>query len=129
MMDPLGLALENFDAVGSWRGRDAGVQIDPASELVDGTKIDGVVGLRQALVARRDLFVSLMTEKMLTYAVGRGLDFHDKPVVRAVTREAAKKDYRFSAIVMGVVKSPQFRMRANIAASEGQEARATGSAR
>jgi hypothetical protein len=129
MMDPIGLALENFDAVGSWRGRDAGVTIDPSSELVDGTKIDGVVGLRQALLARRDLFVSRLAEKMLTYAVGRGLDFHDKPVVRAVTRDAAKKDYRFSTIVMGVVKSPQFRMRANIAASEGQEARATGPAR
>jgi hypothetical protein len=128
MMDPIGLALENFDAVGSWRGRDAGVKIDPSSELIDGTKIDGVVGLRQALLARKDLFVNRLTEKMLTYAVGRGLDFHDKPTIRAVAREAAAKDYRFSAIVLGVVKSPQFRMRTNIPASEGQEARAGGPA-
>jgi mono/diheme cytochrome c family protein len=128
MMDPIGLALENFDAVGSWRGRDAGVAIDPSSELIDGTKINGVVGLRQALLARKDLFVNRLTEKMLTYAVGRGLDFHDKPIIRAVAREAATKDYRFSAIVLGVVKSPQFRMRANIPASEGQEARAGGPA-
>jgi len=129
MMDPIGLALENFDAVGSWRGRDAGVTIDPSSELVDGTKIDGVVGLRQALLARKDLFANRITEKMLTYAVGRGLDFHDKPIIRRIVRDAAKQDYRFSAIIMGVVNSPQFRMRANIAASEGQEARATGTTR
>jgi mono/diheme cytochrome c family protein len=122
MMDPLGLALENFDAVGAWRRRDAGITIDASSELIDGTRIDGVTGLRQALLARRELFVSRLSEKMLTYAVGRGLTFHDRPVVRAMVRDAARQQYRFSAIVMSVVNSQPFRMRARSPSGSGQVA-------
>jgi hypothetical protein len=112
MMDPLGLALENFDAVGAWRSRDAGQPVDAAVELVDGTHLEGVAGLRQALLARSDLFVRRLTEKMLTYAMGRGLEYYDRPAVRRVARDAARQGFRFSAIVMGVVNSPPFRMRA-----------------
>jgi hypothetical protein len=122
MMDPLGLALENFDAIGGWRTRDAGFAVDPAVELVDGTKVTGVAGLRQALLDRRELFVSRLTEKMLTYAVGRGLAYYDRPVVRAIARDAARQGYRFSAIVLGVVNSTPFRMRT--AGTTGQLARA-----
>jgi mono/diheme cytochrome c family protein len=111
MMDPLGLALENFDAVGAWRTRDAGIALDTAVELVDGTKVTGAVGLRQALLDRRELFVGRLAEKMLTYAVGRGLTYYDRPAVRAIARDAARQNYRFSAIVMGVVNSTPFRMR------------------
>ena len=115
MMDPLGLALENFDAVGAWRNRDAGSPIDASSELTDGTHVDGVAGLRQVLLAKRDMFVNTMAEKMLTYALGRGLEYYDRPVVRAVARDAARQEYRFSALVLGVVKSTPFRMRTNAA--------------
>ena len=82
-MDPIGFALENFDAVGAWRTRDAGGPIDASGELADGTKVDGVVTLRQALLSRPEVFVGTMTEKLLTYALGRGLDDHDMPAVRA----------------------------------------------
>ena len=125
MMDPLGLALENFDAVGAWRTRDAGAAIDPSSELTDGTRVDGVAGLRQALLAKRDLFVSTMAEKMLTYALGRGLEYYDRPVVRSIARDAARQDDRFSAIVMGVVNSAPFRLRMNAAVDAGDSTRTT----
>jgi mono/diheme cytochrome c family protein len=124
MMDPLGLALENFDAVGGWRNRDAGSPIDASAELTDGTHIDGVGGLRQVLLAKSDLFVGTMAEKMLTYALGRGLEYYDRPVVRAVTRDAARQEYRFSALVMAVVNSTPFRMRMN-ASDGGDSTRAT----
>jgi len=125
MMDPLGLALENFDAVGAWRTRDAGAAIDPSSELTDGTRVDGVAGLRQALLAKRDLFVSTMAEKMLTYALGRGLEYYDRPVVRSIARDAARQDDRFSAIVMAVVNSAPFRLRMNAAVDAGDSTRTT----
>jgi hypothetical protein len=117
IMDPVGLALENFDAVGAWRSEDAGQPIDAAGELADGTKIDGVVALRQALVSRPEVFVGTLTEKLLTYALGRGLDYHDMPAVRTIIRDAARHDYRFSAILLGVVHSVPFQMRT--AAAEG----------
>jgi hypothetical protein len=127
MMDPLGLALENFDAVGAWRTRDAGSPIDPSAELADGTHVDGVAGLRQVLVDRRDMFVNTLAEKMLTYALGRGLEYYDRPVVRAIARDAARQEYRFSALAMGVVKSIPFRMRTNPAPSaQGQTPRTPG---
>ena len=110
-MDPVGFALENFNAVGSWRTLDAGQPIDATGELADGTKVDGVVGLRQALLSRPELFVGTLTEKLLTYALGRGLDYHDMPVVRAIVRDAARHDYRFSSIILGVVHSTPFQMR------------------
>ncbi|MEO8258004.1 MAG: DUF1592 domain-containing protein, partial [Acidobacteriota bacterium] len=111
VMDPIGFALENFDAVGAWRTREAGGAIDASGELADGTKVEGVVTLRNALLSRPDVFVGTMTEKMLTYALGRGLDAHDMPVVRSIVRESAGRDYRFSSLVMGIVRSVPFQMR------------------
>jgi hypothetical protein len=111
IMDPIGFALENFDAVGEWRTREAGGAIDASGQLADGTKINGVVTLREALVRRPDMFASTLTEKLLTYGLGRGLDYYDMPVVRAIVRDAAHSDYRFSAIIMGIVRSTPFQMR------------------
>jgi hypothetical protein len=111
VMDPIGFALENFDTVGAWRTEDAGVPIDASGQLADGTKIDGVVTLRQAMLQHPDVFVRTMTEKMMIYALGRGLDEHDMPAVRAVMRDAAAHDSRFSSIVLGIVRSLPFQMR------------------
>ena len=111
VMDPIGLSLENFDVVGAWRADDEGNPIDATGQLGDGTKIDGVITLRKALLAHPDVFVRAMTEKMMIYALGRGLDGHDMPAVRAIMREAAPRDYRFSSLVLGVVHSVPFTMR------------------
>jgi hypothetical protein len=111
VMDPIGFALENFDAVGAWRTREAAGAIDASGELADGTHVDGVIQLRQALTSRPELFVGTMTGKILTYALGRGIDYRDMPAVRAIVREAARNNYRFSAIIMGIVRSTPFQMR------------------
>jgi hypothetical protein len=111
VMDPIGFALENFDAVGAWRTEEAGAPIDATGELADGTKVDGVVTLRKALLSRPGVFAGTMTEKLLTYALGRGLDYHDMPVVRAIVQDAARNNYRFSALILGVVHSTPFQMR------------------
>jgi hypothetical protein len=111
IMDPIGFALENFDAVGAWRTEDAGVPIDASGELTDGTRIDGVVALRNTILARPDLFAGTMTEKLLIYALGRGLDHHDMPVLRGILRAAAAQDYRFSSLILGIVDSAPFQMR------------------
>jgi cytochrome c553 len=111
VMDPIGFALENFDAVGAWRTKEPGGFIDATGQLASGAKVDGVAGLRASLLDRPDVFVQTMTEKMLTYALGRGVDYHDMPAVRAVVRGAATSDYRFSSIVMGIVNSAPFQMR------------------
>ena len=114
MIDPAGLALENFDAVGAWRARDGGTRgtlVDASGQLVDGTKVDGVVALRAALMREPDIFVSTVTEKLLTYALGRGLTAADMPAVRAIVRDAQRDGYRFSSIVLGVVRSVPFQMR------------------
>ena len=111
MMDPLGFALENFDAVGAWRTRDEGVPIDASGQLVDGTKVDGVVSLRQAILKRPEMFVGTLTEKLLVYALGRGLSYHDMPVVRGVVDDAAGRDFRFSSLILGIVRSTPFQMR------------------
>jgi hypothetical protein len=111
VMDPLGLALENFDAVGAWRTREAGVAIDASGVLTDGTKIDGVVALRNALLKRPDVLVGTTTEKLMTYALGRALEPYDMPAVRAIVRSAARDQYRFSSIVRGIVTSVPFQMR------------------
>jgi hypothetical protein len=118
VMDPIGFAMENFDAVGAWRTREPGGPLDTSAELADGTVIDGVVALRRALLARPEVFVRTMTEKLLTYALGRGLDYHDMPAVRAIVRQAATNDYRFSSIVSGIVTSPPFQMRTKTAQDE-----------
>ncbi len=111
LMDPVGLALENFDGVGRWRPREAGLPIDASTELSDGTPIDGVIDLRTALLARSDGFVRTFTENLLTYALGRGLTAGDMPAVRTILRGAAANDHRLSALVAGVVTSVPFRMR------------------
>ena len=114
MIDPAGLALENFDAVGAWRTRDGGTRgtpVDASGQLVDGTKVDGVVALRVALMREPDIFVSTVTEKLLTYALGRGLTAADMPAVRAIVRDAERDGYRFSSIVLGIVRSVPFQMR------------------
>ena len=111
-MDPLGFALENFDAVGAWRTRDAGVPIDAAGVLADGvTSFDGPAGLRRVLLDRADQFVETVAGKLLTYALGRGIEHHDRPVIRAIVRAAAEDDHRWSALVLGIVESAPFRMR------------------
>jgi mono/diheme cytochrome c family protein len=111
VMDPLGLALENFDAVGAWRTRESGIAIDASGELTDGTKINGVGALRDALLKRPDVLVGTVTEKLMTYAVGRSLEHQDMPAVRAVVRAAARDNYRFSSIIRGIVTSVPFQMR------------------
>ena len=111
VMDSIGFALENFDAVGAWRDEDADARIDASGELADGTHVDGVMELRQALIRKPDLFVGTMTEKLLTYALGRGIDYHDMPAVRAIVRDAARNDYKFSIIIRGVIQSAPFQMR------------------
>jgi cytochrome c551/c552 len=114
MMDPLGLALENFDAVGAWRVTDEGSPIDASGQLLDGTRVDGVVTLRQAILRRPDLFVRTLTSKLLVYGLGRGLSYHDMPVVRGVVRDAAADDYRFSSLILGIVHSRPFQMRGSV---------------
>jgi hypothetical protein len=113
VMDPLGFALENFDAIGEWRAQDrwAGTPIDASSQLVDGTTISGPVDLRKVLLKRSQQFVQTMTEKLMTYAMGRSVEYYDMPVVRQIVRDAARDNYRFSSLVMGVVKSAPFQMR------------------
>jgi hypothetical protein len=110
-MDPLGFALENFDAIGGWRTRESGVPLDASGVLADGTQVDGVVALRHALEARSDVFVRTLTEKLMIYAMGRGLQHYDMPVVREVARKAEKQNNRFSALIMGIVTSTPFQNR------------------
>ena len=109
-MDPIGFALENFDLVGTWRERDGGTPIDASGQLVDGTPLNGPADLRQALLDRSDAFVTTATEKLLTYALGRPVQYYDMPTVRAIVRRAAQNDYRFSSLVLGVVESAPFQM-------------------
>jgi hypothetical protein len=112
IMDPVGLAMENFDVVGRWRTRDGDTPIDATAHLVDGTEVNGPVELRAALLRYSDQIVRNATDKMLTYAIGRGTEYYDMPVVRAIVRDAAAENYRFSSIVMGIVTSEPFVMRA-----------------
>ena len=111
IMDPLGFSLENFDATGAWRIHDGPYPVDPSGQLYDGTKVNGPVSLRAALVGRSDMFVRNFTVKLLTYALGRGVQYYDMPVVRAIDRDAARQDDRFTSLVMGIVKSAPFQMR------------------
>ncbi|HVZ23347.1 MAG TPA: DUF1592 domain-containing protein [Vicinamibacterales bacterium] len=111
VMDPIGFALENFDAVGAWRTREPGGPIDASGQLADGTHIDGVVELRDAIVAHPENFVGTMTEKMMIYALGRGVESYDMPALRAIVRASARDHYRFSSIVRGIVHSLPFQMR------------------
>ncbi|HLQ76928.1 MAG TPA: DUF1592 domain-containing protein [Terriglobia bacterium] len=114
LMDPIGFALENFDADAKWRtkqGGDGGALIDTSSELWDGTKVNGPVELRQALLKYSPQFVRMITEKMMTYGLGRGVEYYDMPVIRSIVRDADKNNDKFTSILMGVIKSAPFQMR------------------
>jgi hypothetical protein len=111
VMDPLGFALENFDGVGAWRMKEPGGAIDPAGQLADGSKVDGPAALRGAIMRHPEQFVRTLTEKLMTYGLGRGLASYDMPVVRRVARDAAKQGYRFSTVVAGIVNSAAFRVK------------------
>ena len=111
LIDPVGLALENFDHTGKWRTMDGKTAINASSQLADGTKVDGPAALRRALFARSDVFVTVMTEKLLTYATGRAMRPEDMPAVRGIVGAMAPNGYRFSSMVLGVVGTPQFQMR------------------
>jgi hypothetical protein len=111
-MDPIGFALENYDGVGRWRDVDAGVKIDASGTLPDGTSFQGPAGLRELLLTKyKENFVRTATEKLMTYGLGRGLEYYDAPAVRAISRDAAKDNYRMSSLIIGVVKSTPFQMR------------------
>jgi hypothetical protein len=110
MMDPIGFAMENFDGIGKWRTEDAGQKVNAAGQLTDGTKINGVVDLRNALLGYSPQFARTVTEKLLTYALGRGVEYQDMPVVRDIVRGAERNHYRFAAIVNGIVNSEPFQM-------------------
>jgi hypothetical protein len=111
LMDPIGLSLENFDATGRWRTTDGGAPIDARDTLYNGASVDGPVSLRNIILSHPDQFVRTMTEMLLTYGLGRGLEDYDMPVVRSIVRDAAGKNYKFSSLVLGVVKSAPFQMR------------------
>jgi hypothetical protein len=110
-MDPMGFALEPFDAIGRWRSADDGIPVDARGALVDGTEIDGPRGLREMLVRRQDEFKSALTEKLLTYAIGRGVEYYDMPAVRRILREAESDDHRWQSIILGITRSTPFQMR------------------
>jgi hypothetical protein len=114
IMDPIGFALDNFDADGKWRtkqGGEGGVPIDAAVQLYDGQKVDGPIGLRNALLRYSPQFVAMFVEKMMTYGLGRGVEHYDMPVIRRIVRDVAKDNNRFSAIILGIIRSAQFQMR------------------
>jgi Protein of unknown function (DUF1588)/Protein of unknown function (DUF1585)/Protein of unknown function (DUF1592) len=111
LIDPVGFALENFDAVGRWREVEAGLPIDSSGGLPDGSQVDGVDGLEHGLLERPDVFVSALAEKLLTYAIGRGTEHYDAPAIRKIVRDAESDDYRFTAIINGIVTSTPFQMR------------------
>jgi mono/diheme cytochrome c family protein len=111
LTDPVGFALENYDAVGRWRTLDNGQKIDASGTMFDGTSFDGVAGLQKAILNHPELFVTTMSEKLLTFATGRGIEYYDGPAIRKIVRDAGAQDYRFSSLVMGVVNSMPFRMR------------------
>lgn len=121
LMDPIGFALENFDAVGRWRDTEAGAPISTAGELADGQRFENIDDLEQALLRRPDWFARTLTEKLMTFALGRGLEYHDAPVVRQIVRDAAANDYRFSRIVLGIVQSVPFQQRAREPVAETHE--------
>jgi Protein of unknown function (DUF1588)/Protein of unknown function (DUF1585) len=111
LMDPVGFSLENFDAVGRWRSSEEGKTVDSTGGLPDGSEFDGVTGLEHALLNRPELFVRTLTEKLLTFGLGRGIEPGDAPAIRKIVREARARDYRFSSLIAGIAKSTPFQMR------------------
>ena len=122
MIDPIGLALENFDVTGAWRIKDQGVPVDAAGELYDGTPLASPTDLRDALLARPEPLVRTFTENLMAYALGRRLEYYDMPTVRRIARAAAEEDYRISAFILGVAKSDAFRMKAESDVTAGEPA-------
>jgi hypothetical protein len=114
----MGLAMENFNAVGEWRLKDNGLPIDSVAATNDDIPLMGIGSLRDFTVLKGDLFAQVVTEKLLTYALGRGLEIEDMPLLRSVSRQAAENDYKFSALLMGVIQSPPFTMNQKAAESE-----------
>jgi hypothetical protein len=110
IFEPIGLAMENFDPVGTWRTYDGENPIDATGVLVDGTKLDGIPSLRDTLVRYSDQFERVVVEKLLTYGLGRGVEYQDMPLVRSIVRESASNKFQFSSLVMGIVRSPAFQM-------------------
>jgi hypothetical protein len=128
VIDPPGFALENFNSVGQWRTKgDNGAAIDAGGVLADGSKVDGPVALRNAILARPDAFAAVLTERLLTYALGRGVEPQDMPVVRSIVRKAAANNYRLASLVQGIIDSAPFQMRTKLepAATSTTVARAT----
>ena len=110
VIDPLGLALENFDVTGKWRIKDGEAAVDPTGDLYDGTKINGPAGLRDAILKHKHAFLLSFTENLMTYGLGRRVETSDMPAVRRIIQNAAKQDYRMSAFILGVVETPAFQM-------------------
>ncbi len=125
VMDPIGFSLENFDAVGQWRTTDEGARIDPAGVMFNGVKIDGPAALREFLLAKPEIFAGVFTQKLMIYALGRGVQYYDMPAVRAIVRGAGRNDYRLSSIVLGIVKSLPFQMKVKSADEEDRGATAS----
>ena len=124
LMDPIGFALENFDADATWRtkqGGDGGVPLDTSAVLWDGTQVNGPVELRQALLRYSPQFVRMITEKLMTFSLGRGVEYEDMPVIRSIVHDAEKNNYKFSSLVLGVVKSEPFQMNQKLISEGGQE--------
>lgn len=121
-MDPIGFAMENFDPVGRWRDQDGGNPIDVSGVFPDGTKFEGMAGLKAALLSHPEEFVSTVTEKLLMYALGRNVQYFDRPAIRAIVKDAARTNYTFESLVLGAVKSVPFQMRETQAAAETKKA-------
>ena len=115
LMDPIGFSLENFDGIGLWRTEDEGTPVDASGQLFDGAKVDGPAALRAWLAGYSDQFVEVVAEKLLTYGLGRGVEYQDMPLVRSIARSAARADNRFSALVLAVVGSKPFQMNMKMA--------------
>jgi hypothetical protein len=118
LMDPLGLALENFDGIGKWRDTDGGAPIIPATTLFNGAVVSGPAGLREEIMAHSDVVADTITRKLMTFALGRGVEAIDGPAVRKIVRDAEPSGYSFSSIVKGIVTSVPFRMRARVPVSQ-----------
>jgi hypothetical protein len=110
-MDPIGLALENYDGIGQWRTSDNGAAIDSSTTLWNGAQVSGPAALREAILSRPEPFLRTMTEMLMTYGLGRGIAHYDMPFVRSILKDAAATNYRFSSLVLGIVKSAPFQMR------------------
>jgi hypothetical protein len=113
-MDPVGFALENYDAVGRWREVEEDKPIDSSGGLPDGSEFDGIAGIEDAILARPEIFAGVLAEKLLTYGLGRGVEHYDAPAIREVVRAAKADNFRFSTLILGITKSPPFQMRRSL---------------